>query len=347
MNVGSEASGRDLGAVEKAAEPSAGVETEYHHGLGPCLAHRGATPSVRIFGYCHLMPADLHAPRRSDIFFDPADTEVGIWATVDLIKPGCTVLDLGSGSGAAASAVARAGAGHVHGLDISQNSVLWSTEHYASQTNSKRVTFAVADYANLSSSQLLDSCPFISQSTVVAANPPYVPVSRPRGSKKVSIDGGPDGLQLVRLIVRHAAAMGSDLGLTIGSYSSPLTATRILYEFGYRISNVTLSALRLGDYTLRNLERVLTLEARGEGPLLRAENGIVYYLVVGLSCRRIQNSTVGSLNPTLTPEELLALLQLACQSRTVSLDAFEACSVAWPVPIRILVLPDEPLRHHC
>jgi release factor glutamine methyltransferase len=345
--VRSEASGPDLVAVEKAAEPSAGGEEEYHHGLGPCLAHRGATPNVRVFGYCHLMPADLHAPRRSGIFFDPADTEVGIWATADLLKPGCTVLDLGSGSGAAASAVARAGAGHVHGLDISQNSVLWASQHYASQTNNERVTFAVADYANLSSSQLLDSCPFNSPPTVIAANPPYVPVSRPRGSKKVSIDGGSDGLHLVRLIVCHAAAMRSDLGLTIGSYSSPLTAARVLDEFGYKIFNVTLSALRLGDYTMKNMERVLALEARGKGPLLRAEDGVVYYIVVGLSCRRVPNSTVSSSNPTLTAEELLALLQLACQSRTVSLDAFEASSVAWPVPIRILVLPDEPLRHHC
>jgi release factor glutamine methyltransferase len=302
---------------------------------------------VRIFEYCHLMLADLRPPRRPNVFFDPADTEVSIWATVDLIKPGCTVLDLGSGSGAAASAVARAGAGHVHGLDISENSVLWASAHYALETEHKRVTFGIADYALSSPSQLLDACPFGSPPAVVTSNPPYVPVPPPAASRKVSIDGGPDGLQWVRLVVCHAVWMESDLGVTIGSYSSPRAAAFLLRESGYEISSITLSALRLGDYTLKNMERVLRLEARGEGPLLRAEDGIVYYLIVGLSCRRIANSADGASNPALVPDELLALLHLACKSRTLALEALDISSTTWPVPIRILVLPDEPLRYHC
>jgi release factor glutamine methyltransferase len=301
---------------------------------------------ARIFEYRHLMLADLRPPQRPNVFFDPADTEAGIWATVDLIKPACTVLDLGSGSGAAASAVARAGAGHVHGLDISENSVLWASEHYALETENKRVTFGIADYAISSTPQLLDSCPFGSPPTVVTSNPPYVPIPPPEASKKVSIDGGPDGLQWVRSVVRHAAGMGSDLGVTIGSYSSPRVAASLLHEYSYGISSVTLSALRLGDYTLKNMERVLSLESRGEGPLLRAEDGIVYYLIVGLSCRRPADAAGGASNPALAPDDLLALLHLACKSRTPALEAIDS-SITWPVPIRILVLPDEPLRHHC
>lgn len=298
---------------------------------------------VRIFEYCHLTPADLRPPRRPHIFFDPADTEGGIWATVDLVEPGCTVLDLGSGSGAAAAAVARAGAGHVHGLDISESSVLWASEHYADT----RVTFEVADYALLSPSQLLSRCPFGRPPAIVTSNPPYVPVSSLDGSKRVSIDGGPDGLQWVRLVVRHAAGMGSDLAITIGSYSSPRAAASLLHESGYVISSITVSALRLGDYTLKNMAKVLELEARGEGPLLRAEDGIIYYLIVGLSCRRIADTARGVLSPTLSPDELLELLHLACKSRTSSLEALDASLAPWPVPIRILVLPDEPFRHHC
>ncbi len=308
---------------------------------------RGTAPRRRIFDYCHLLPADLHPPQRPHVFFDPADTEVGIWATVDLIKPGCTVLDLGSGSGAAAAAVARAGAGHVHGLDISENSVLWASEHYALETEDKRVTFGIADYASSSSSQLLDSCPFGSPPAVVTSNPPYVPVPPPEGSKRVSIDGGPDGLQLVRPIVRHAAEMGSDLAITIGSYSSPRVAVSLLHEFDYGILSVTLSALRLGEYTLNNAKRVVELEAGGEGPLLRVNDGFVYYLIVGLSCRRTRDTVGGASNPTLAPEELPALLQVACTSRTLALEALDTGPVTWPVSIRILVLPDEPLRHHC
>lgn len=302
---------------------------------------------VRIYEYCHLMLADLLPPGRPQVFFDPADTEVGIWATVDLIKPGCTVLDLGSGSGAAASAVARAGAGHVHGIDISVNSVRWASEHYALETENRRVTFGIADYALSSPFQLLNSCPFDSPPAVVTSNPPYVPVPPPEASKKISIDGGVDGLQWVRLVVCHAAGMGSDLGVTIGSYSSPRVATSLLCESGYKITSVTLSALRLGDYTVRNMERVLSLEARGEGPLLRTADGIVYYLIVGLSCRRLADTTGGASNPTLRPDDVLTLLQLACTSRTPALEALDTSPVTWPVPIRILVLPDEPLRYHC
>jgi release factor glutamine methyltransferase len=344
--VSAEALDRSPEEAEMAVEYPAGTGPE-EHGHGSPLAGRGAAPSPRIFEYCHLTPADLRPPRKPQVFFDPVDTEVGIWATVDLIRPGCRVLDLGSGSGAAAAAVARAGAGHVHGLDISENSVLWASEHYAVRTQNKRVTFAIGDYAVCSPSQLLDSCPFDSPPTVVASNPPYVPIASPNSSKKVSIDGGPDGLRFVRLIVRHAAEMGSDLAITIGSYSSPRAAALLLRESGYVISSVTLSALQLGDYTVQNMERVLDLEARGEGPLLRLEGGIVYYLVVALSCRRIQTTTGARGLPTLAPNELLRLLQLACTSRTVALDALDISSVTWPVPVRILVLPDESLRYHC
>ncbi len=307
----------------------------------------GAVSSgARIFEYCHLLPVDLHPPQRPHVFFDPADTEVGVWATVDLLTPGCTVLDLGSGSGAAAAAVARAGAAHVHGLDISEDSVRWASEHYALAAEDTRVTFGLADYTLLSPGQLVDSCPFGSPPAVVTSNPPYVPVPPPDAPKKVSIDGGPDGLELVRLIVRHAAELGADLAITIGSYSSPGVAAALLRGSGYGVSSVTLSALRLGDYTLKNLEKVLELEGGGAGPLLRTADGTVYYLVVGLSCRRISDPTGGS-NPVLPPEELLVLLRLACTSRTPALEAFDTSSVTWPVPIRILVLPDEPRRHHC
>jgi release factor glutamine methyltransferase len=313
----------------------------------PPLEGPGTFPIVRIFEYRHLLPADRRPPRRPQVFFDPADTEVGIWATVDLIEAGCTVLDLGSGSGAAAAAVARAGAGHVHGLDISQDSVSWASQHHALQTERTRVSFGIADYALCSSAQLRDSCPFGSPPTIVTSNPPYVPVPPAKDGKRVSIDGGPDGLQLVRLVVRHAAGLNSDLGITIGSYSSPRAAASLLAESGYRISSVTLSALRLGDYTLKNIERVLELEAEGAGPLLRAEGGVIHYLIVGLSCRRVQETARVAPKPSMAPEELPALLHLACKSRSLMLEALGPSSGTWPVPIRVLVLPDEPLRHHC
>ena len=242
---------------------------------------------VRVSQYCHLNPFDRDPPPRSKVFFDPADTEVGVWATVDLVEPGSTVLDLGSGSGAAAGAVGRAGAAHVHGLDVSAESVDWACEHYGVDDGTRRVTFGLADYTLLSPAELLDTTPLSRPPDVVASNPPYVPIPATAGRDRVSIDGGSDGLRLVRTVVRHAAELGSSLGLTIGSYSSVRLAASLLAESGYAITGLTLSALRLGAYTLRHPERVLELEAMGEGPLLRPDDGAVYYLILGMSCRPV------------------------------------------------------------
>ena len=318
--------------------------------------------------YHHLTPVDRRPPDVPGVFFDPLDTEVGAWAAVDLIGPGSTVLDLGSGSGAAAAAVARAGAAHVHGLDVSVESVRWAVEHHPSENGRRRVTFGLADYTLLSPPQLLEATPFTRPPDVVMSNPPYVPVPAAE-TNRVSIDGGTDGLRLVRVVVDHAAAMGSGLALTIGSYTSVRRAASLLHESGYGISGVTLSALRLGEYTVEHPERVLDLEARGEGPLLRPdagvidagvidadvidadvidadviEDGVVYYIVVGLSCRRLADPGVAG---PVSPDVLLELLTVACRSRTLALEALDEPSFRFPVPVRVLVLPDEPRRLHC
>jgi hypothetical protein len=226
----------------------------------------------------------------------------------------------------------RAGAGHVHGVDISPQSVAWATEHGESD---ERTTYAVADYTSTSAAQLVAACPFHGPPDVVTSNPPYVPL--PPGTARVSIDGGPDGLRLARVVIPRAAAMGSALALTLGSYSSPRVAAQLLGAHGYDIAAVTLAALRLGQHTADNAARVLELQASGEGPLLRTGDGAVHYVVMALSCR-LSAERRGP-----APAELLDLMRRACRSRDVSLDELQD---AWDVPVRILVLPDEPRRHH-
>ncbi len=304
---------------------------------------RATTAGVeRWFDYRHLSADDRRPPDVDGVFFDPADTEVGVWAAADLVRPGATVLDLGSGSGAAAAAVARAGAAQVHGLDVSAASVDWASEHYRSSA----VTFGRGDYTLLTPDGLVGAAPFGRPPDVVMSNPPYVPVpAPPPGTTRVSIDGGTDGLRLVRVVVAHAAALGSALALTIGSYTSVRRAAALLAESGFGISGITLSALRLGDYTLRHSERVLDLERRGEAPLLRTGDGAVHYIIVGLSCRRV--ATTGHGGRRIAPDDLLALLRLACGSATVALEALDGPGFAFPVPVRVLVLPDEPGRLHC
>jgi release factor glutamine methyltransferase len=297
---------------------------------------------ARITRFQHLTSTDLHPPQRHTVFFDPIDTEIGIWATTDLIEPGCTVLDLGSGSGAAALAVARAGAGHVHGVDICADSVSWASEHYAREDNGARVTFSRADYSVASTHDLLAGCPFESAPAIVTSNPPYVPLAAlPDGRGRVSIDGGPDGLRLVRHVVRHAAALGSELAITVGSYTSPRATTALLRDAGYRIARLTLAALPLGEHTVTHRRRVMELAAGGEGPLIEVA-GVIHYLVVGLSCRRI----LDSVDHVPTPDDVLALLHRACASTTTRLEGLDKPGAAATLAPRVVVLSDDTVRLH-
>lgn len=296
----------------------------------------------RITRFHHLTPIDLRPPQRRNVFFDPIDTEIGIWATTDLVEPSCTVLDLGSGSGAAALALARAGAGHVHGVDNAADSVAWASEHYARENDGARVTFSLADYSVATTRDLLAGCPFESAPAVVTSNPPYVPLPAPSdGTGKVSIDGGSDGLRLVRHVISHATALDSELAITIGSYTSPRAMTALLRDSGYRIAKLTLGALPLSEHTVANQQRVLDLAASGEGPLIEIA-GVTHYLVLGLSCRRIRDPA----DHVPTPDDVLALLHRVCTSTTTRLEALDGSAVAAILPLRVVVLSDDTIRLH-
>ncbi|TDV51886.1 methyltransferase family protein [Actinophytocola oryzae] len=292
----------------------------------------------RTTRFHHLTPADLRLPPCGTVFFDPIDTEVGIWAAADLLDPGATVLDLGSGSGAAAAALARAGAGHVHGVDIAADSVSWAADHYARE-GCPRVTFSVADYSVGTTHDLLARCPFQSAPAVVTSNPPYVPLpASPDRTGRVSIDGGPDGLRLVRHVVRHASTMDSRLAVTIGSYTTPRAMIALLLDFGYRVTHLTLGALPLGEHTAANRGRVAELAATGEGPLIELA-GVTHYLVAGLSCQRVRDPA----DHVPTPDDILALLRLACTATTPCLETLDGTAT---FPVRVVVLSDDTVRLH-
>lgn len=315
-------------------------------------------PNVRrVYAYEHLTERDLIPPTSPRVFFEPADTEIGVWVARDLITEGCSVLDLGSGSGAAAAAMVRAGAGRVHGVDAGEETVAWATEHYASRNGDFRVTFAHADFVRLSAKDLLATAPFpLPRPLVVTSNPPYVPLIAPAGAQRHSISGGSDGLRLAPAIIGHGSALGCDLGLTIGSYSSPGKVVGLLESAGYGIHTVTLCPLPLGEFTLRNLTQTLALEERGEAVLWRTAQDTPSYFIVGLACRWMgmvagppQDQDVGTARPAgrLTAEGLLHLLQTAARSHTAELEALdELSSDGWSGPLRILVLPGATARHH-
>ncbi|MFF1476751.1 methyltransferase domain-containing protein [Streptomyces sp. NPDC058301] len=299
----------------------------------------------RVTAYTHLTPHDLKPPGEPEVFFEPVDTEIGVWVAADLLPPGGggTVLDLGSGSGAAAAAMARAGAARVHGIDSGEQTLRYARTHYASPPSDGRVTFALGDFALMSAQQLLATASGpLPQPLVVTSNPAYVPLPPEVDEARPSISGGADGLKWAGAITGHAQALGADLGLTIGSYSTPRHAVAVLTEAGYRIAAVTLCPLPFGDFTRRHPERVLALEEEGEAVLWRSGPDPLAYFVVGLACRRADSDVrpVGA-------KELMDLLHSAARSTTTRLESLDAPGERpYPWPVRLLDLAPATARHH-
>lgn len=299
----------------------------------------------RVLGYTRLADADLQPPTAQGVFFEPADTETGAWVAHDLITGGCGVLDLGSGSGAAAAAMARSGAGHVHGVDGSAASVEWAQRHYASTGDGPRVTFAHGDFARLTSGQLLDTAQEpLPARLVVTSNPPYVPLAE-SADRRRSIGGGLDGLRCAPAVIGHAVALRGDLGLTVGSYSSPAKAVRMLAAAGFRIETVTLAPLALGEFTARHQDRINALEQAGEAVLWRRAHNPDSYFIVGLACRLGTGSTPGP--RPLSAQGLLEILRTAARASTPQLETLdELDGEVWDGTVRVLELPQPSLRNH-
>lgn len=299
----------------------------------------------RVTAYTHLTPDDLKPPGEPEVFFEPADTEIGVWVAADLLPSGGggTVVDLGSGSGAAAAAMARAGAARVHGIDSGEQTLRYARTCYASPPGDSRVTFARGDFALMSAEQLLaTACAPLPEPLIVTSNPAYVPLPPDVDEARPSISGGADGLKWAGAITGHARALGADLGLTIGSYSTPRRAVAVLAEAGYRIAAVTLCPLPLGDFTRSHPERVLALEEEGEAVLWRSGPGPLAYFVVGLACRRADTGARPG-----DAKELMDLLHTAARSTTTQLESLDASGeLPFPWPVRVLDLPPASARHH-
>ncbi|MEV7193701.1 methyltransferase domain-containing protein [Streptomyces sp. NPDC093510] len=301
---------------------------------------------TRVTAYRHLTPRDLDPPSSPQVFFEPADTEMGVWVAQDLIREGCLVLDLGSGSGAAAAAMARAGAARVHGIDSGEDTVAWARKHYASSGDDRPVTFSQGDFTALSPAELLATAPVpLRPPVVVTSNPPYVPLTAEADALRRSVGGGTDGLKLIPAVITHGRALGDGLGITIGSYSSPRKAVGMLEAAGFAVHAVTLCPLPFGDFTRDHPDQVFLLEERGEAVVWRSGPYPLAYFIVGLACRKATED--GARTGRLTGEGLMDLLHTAARSRTSRLEALdEWASPRWAGPLRVVDLPQSTVRHH-
>ncbi len=134
-------------------------------------------------------------------------------------RPHPTVIDVGSGSGCIAVAMAKnAPAARVTGIDLSRDALAVAAENARRHGVGSRVLFLQADLLAAVRDASLD---------MVLSNPPYIPSNDIPGLQpevaehepRIALDGGPDGLAVVRRITAQAARVlrpGGWLAVEVG-----------------------------------------------------------------------------------------------------------------------------------
>lgn len=286
---------------------------------------------------------------RENIFFDPADTELGALLASTLVTADTVVIDLASGSGATAAALARFGARHSCGVDISDDSLLHASETYRDFIEKGKLSFKKVDFVRSSTEDLLANCHLPARPSLIASNPAYVPLPEKVGKDYSSIYGGEDGLLFVPHIIRHAVNFNADCCITVGSYSSPKRMIEMILTNGFHIKSIAISPLPFGDVTRRHPEKILELERNDEAILWRGRDGEIRgYFIFGVACQNLR-SVLGKSNESTTSAVITTLwdlLKTASQSKDMLFDSLEGVTFPLDVTTYICIFPTTEARHH-
>ncbi len=164
-------------------------------------------PVAYLVGHREFFSLDFDVTR--DVLIPRPDTETLVMAVLDAAKPLAEpkILDLCTGSGCVAIAVAKnCPAAIVTATDLSPAALTVAKENAEKHKVDQRVTFQEGDlFAAVGSEERFD---------IIAGNPPYVTTAEletlatdiRKYEPRQALDGGPDGLDVVRRIVRDAAA---------------------------------------------------------------------------------------------------------------------------------------------
>ena len=172
-----------------------------------------------------------------DVLIPRPDTETLVMEVLDAIKGMAAphVLDLCTGSGCVAVAIAKnAKSARVTATEISPAAIPIALENIARH--------AVADRVEVLESDLFNAIKPGSKFNVIASNPPYIPSAEidqldaevSQHEPRLALDGGPDGLALLRRIIHEAPKFAADDAILLLEFtpeqSDQLTA--ILTEHG-------------------------------------------------------------------------------------------------------------------
>jgi release factor glutamine methyltransferase len=199
-------------------------------------------PVAYIVGEKGFWSLDLKVTR--DVLIPRPETEILVETALSIIprepspKP-FRVLDLGTGSGAVVLALAKERAGHrFYAIDCSEKALAMARDNARKHGIERLITFLKGNWFDA-----VGDLP--GYFNLVVSNPPYIshpafeklPLEVSRYEPREALDGGPDGLDAIRLIIEQAPAY-----LTPGGW--------LLFEIGYdqRASIERLIALS-GAYT--------------------------------------------------------------------------------------------------
>jgi release factor glutamine methyltransferase len=180
------------------------------------------------------------------------ETEILLEAVIKRIEPvGLPVLDVGTGSGILALALARKFPGlEIVATDISPVALAQARRNTEGCGNIRHVE-----------SDLMGEPSLPEHFQMIVANLPYIPTGQIDGlmrevrhEPRLALDGGPDGLDLVRRLIIQSAGKTRYLALELGDGQAEVAKTLCL-NAGYALIDI------LPDFTER--ERILIAEHHG------------------------------------------------------------------------------------
>ncbi len=164
--------------------------------------------------------------------------------------PARRALDIGIGSGALALALLDDGlAGYVLGIDVSESALVLATENASQCGGDGRLEVRRCSH------DIWSAIHPDEQFDLIVSNPPYVPTGEWRQldsqvrdhEPRIALDGGEDGLEVIRRIVTGATTHmlpGGELFLEIGSTQGPAVLSLLDSEGGLEGGQITLDLAR-------------------------------------------------------------------------------------------------------
>lgn len=188
---------------DQRAEPEEGLDLFRDH----VRRRREREPAALILGSSSFHDIELAAP--PGVFLPRPETEIMVDEAIEILRPQdpreAPVLDLCSGGGALALALAKALPGlQVSGVDISADAVRAARANADALGLSGRAVFIEGDlFGPLGPDR---------RYAAITCNPPYIPSGEIEGlmpevrdfDPRAALDGGPDGLGLVRRAIGEA-----------------------------------------------------------------------------------------------------------------------------------------------